>query len=201
MHDKLQELLQLTNDSRFPSASEWHGVLCGTSMLLNQRGAQAVVAELARALDLHQESYPSIAEALEESLLAMAADEFQFEPYLPDDDASLEIRTLCLADWCGGFVSACNELLSESQDPDVLEVIQDLIQISKAEVVSDESENVNENAYFELVEYVRITVQMLFMSSQISSNQPVTEITGMEGALDDEPSDDDFGADYSERLH
>lgn len=190
MHSKLQDLLQLTNDSRFPNASEWHGVLCGHAVSLRQRGAQAVVAELSRALDLDSTAQKQVASALEEVLLLMASDQFEFHLYLPDDETGLELRTESLAAWCGGFISSCSELLADNSDDTVHEVIRDLTQISKASLMDDEAVETNEEAYFELVEYVRVAIQMVFIQSQSVSSTI---------APDDD--DQDYPSDYSSRLH
>lgn len=96
---------------------------------------------------------------------ALAAGELQFVPLLPDDDAPVAERAQALGEFCQGFLYG----LGTSQLPDpeslpeqVAEIVRDLGAITNVGVDPDESLEDNEQAYAELVEFVRVGVQLLF---------------------------------------
>ena len=79
--------------------------------------------------------------------------------------ADLASRVAALAAWCQGFLygfgsagTASQAALSES----VGEVLADLAQVSHAGAVGAESPEVEEDAYVELVEFVRAGVQIVY---------------------------------------
>ena len=84
---------------------------------------------------------------------------------LPSDAQSLESRTAALAQWCQGFLYG----LGSGSIPDVGglpgdvgEIVRDLTEITRAGVDDGDGEESNEGAYAELVEFVRVGVQLLF---------------------------------------
>lgn len=91
--------------------------------------------------------------------------DMQFEPLLPTDAQPIAARTAALAEWCQGFLYG----LGAGSIPDaarlpgeVGEFVRDLAQITRAGVDAEQSEDSNESAYAELVEFVRIGVQLLY---------------------------------------
>ena len=84
---------------------------------------------------------------------------------LPDDDASLEERTEALAEWCQGFLYGlgAGSIPDASELPgEVGEVVRDFIEITPRRGRCGTGDESNENAYAELVEFVRVGVQLLF---------------------------------------
>ncbi|MFT4926442.1 MAG: yecA family protein [Phenylobacterium sp.] len=90
-------------------------------------------------------------------------DDLPFVPLLPSDDESLTVRSSALADWVGGFMSGfgLNKGVSSLASDDVNEAIRDFAEINKMATDLDDNED-NENALFEVHEYVRISVLMCF---------------------------------------
>lgn len=86
--------------------------------------------------------------------------EFDFDLLLPDDDVALAERVVALSHWCKGFLQGLGTL-SEGMicGDDGKEVLRDIYQIADLQTqgVSDE----DEDAYFELAEYLRVGVQLL----------------------------------------
>ncbi len=85
-----------------------------------------------------------------------------FQPLLSDETALSE-RALALGQWCQGFLyglanTTRRDLLEQGE---LGEVLQDFAQISQAARGEEESE-VAENAYAELVEFVRVGVLLCF---------------------------------------
>jgi uncharacterized protein YgfB (UPF0149 family) len=90
----------------------------------------------------------------------------EFEPLLPDDEYGMAVRASALSHWCEGFLhglvsSDQGDVLKErlSTEP-MSEIIKDMLQITRA-VHEDESET-DEQAYAELVEYLRVAAQLTY---------------------------------------
>jgi uncharacterized protein len=87
-----------------------------------------------------------------------------FTPLLPNDDAPIGDRTLALGEWCQGFLYGLGAGALPEQaalQGDAAEVIRDLTEITQVDVDPDEGEEQNELAYAELVEFVRVGVQLV----------------------------------------
>ena len=84
---------------------------------------------------------------------------------MPDDDEPIERRTEALTLWCNGFVYGLGT--GGAPDPERLpgdagEIVRDLAQIMRAGVDEREGIEANESALAELVEFVRVGVQVVF---------------------------------------
>src|SRR5438309_6995139 len=89
----------------------------------------------------------------------------EFELLLPEDEQSIDARTAALAAWCQGFLYGlgAGAIPDASELPgEVGEVVRDFLQITRAGVDAAQDEESNESAYAELVEFVRVGVQLLF---------------------------------------
>jgi len=89
----------------------------------------------------------------------------QFSLLMPDDEEPIELRTEALTLWCNGFVYGLGT--SGAPDPEQLpgdagEIVRDLAQIMRAGVDEREGLEANEAALAELVEFVRVGVQVVF---------------------------------------
>ena len=95
---------------------------------------------------------------------ALAADDFSFSLLLPDDDAPLSVRTDALSQWCGGFLYglALGGFREDVEMPgNVSEVMKDFYEISHARFAYEATDDADEAAYMEIVEYVRMSVLLL----------------------------------------
>ena len=73
-------------------------------------------------------------------------------------------RTSALAEWCQGFLYGlgAGNIPDASRLPgEVGEIVRDFAEITRAGVDGAETEESNESAYAELVEFVRVGVQLL----------------------------------------
>jgi yecA family protein len=162
-YDQIQ--LLLTQERSLADAAEAHGTLagclCGASdyrfedwlreILPEGRAAAAATATL-------QELYTATAAALRQP-------DMEFELLLPDDEHAIDVRTAALAQWCQGFLYGLGTgaIPDASKLPgDVGEIVRDFIEITRAGVDAEQDEESNESAYAELVEFVRVGVQLLF---------------------------------------
>lgn len=142
--------------------SECHGLLCGllccqqadtAGDFLDHLVAMQLIGDRGSALGA------VMTEAWEATRQQLDDEELGFELWLPDDDEPLEERTLSLAQWCSGFLAGLGSACSlESLSEPAHEALEDLIEISRAELSSGHGEGSEEEeaAYAEIVEYVRV---------------------------------------------
>lgn len=157
------------------SPAELHGCLTGLMGAGVTDSSEAGLAGLAAALDL--ELYGELAERAQQlyrvTLAALADEDFDFHPLLPDDEVELEQRTEALAGWCKGFVSgfAQGKVASRATDApvaaDSAEALRDFAAIAQAGLDDESTEEELENSYAEIVEYVRIAALNVFMDGHV----------------------------------
>jgi uncharacterized protein len=105
----------------------------------------------------------------------LSAAEMSFEPLLPEDVQPLDERAAALSQWCVGFLYGLGSgsIQDISQLPgEVGEVVRDFDEITRLGVDTGDSEEQNESAYTELVEFVRVGVQLVFEELQGLRDQP-----------------------------
>jgi uncharacterized protein YgfB (UPF0149 family) len=148
--------------------SEYHGTLCGLCCGSPEAGVKSWLARALDAADADEhgpaDSREWLAEAAKELRAELASDEFEFAPALPDDDRPLGERVTALARWCEGFLyglALADAGAMRSLGGDAREALDDFAQIARATSDGAGSET-DENAYAELVEFVRVGVQLVF---------------------------------------
>ncbi|HEC19481.1 MAG TPA: YecA family protein [Gammaproteobacteria bacterium] len=162
--------------------SEVHGTLAG--LLCAHTGAGADVWQQALWPNLPsddllaaeaREVFQQVHEATRRQLNDPTCD---FEMLLPDDDAGLDIRVHALGDWCQGFLLGLS--LGGVKDfaplpEDAREIANDMLEISRAGSSYDlEGSEEDENAYAELVEYLRVGVLLINEELQPTQAAPIT---------------------------
>jgi uncharacterized protein len=95
---------------------------------------------------------------------ALSDGEMDFDLLIPGDDRPIEERTQALTLWCTGFLYG---LGTSAADPQRLpgelgEIVRDLTEITRADVDNLDNQEANESALAELVEFVRVGVQLVF---------------------------------------
>jgi uncharacterized protein YgfB (UPF0149 family) len=85
---------------------------------------------------------------------------------LPDDDTPLAMRADALSQWCQGFLYGLGS--GTTGDPaevsvEAAEIIRDFTEITQVGVDADEQTEDNEVAFAEVLEFVRVGVQLLFV--------------------------------------
>jgi uncharacterized protein len=89
----------------------------------------------------------------------------EFEPMLPDDEQPLNGRANALALWCTGFLYGLGAgQISDLEGlvGDVGEIVRDFTEISRATGDEADADESNEQAYAELVEFIRVAAQVVF---------------------------------------
>ncbi|MDH5613095.1 MAG: UPF0149 family protein [Gammaproteobacteria bacterium] len=166
-------------------AAESHGVLCG---MLCARGAIELSEWIGHVLGEQEEgnvllhdTVHQLAELHQTTMEKVNDGSGEFYMLLPDDDEDLFERTDALADWCQGFVYglAAGGLNEDSQLPDdTREILMDFIEISRAGHDTGDDEEVveateeDEQAFVEVVEYVRTCVLLINEELQTLMHSP-----------------------------
>lgn len=165
-YDEFERVLR---DARaLPEPAEAHGTLAGALCSSSDYGLIEWLHEI-----LPDESPEE--EALRSSVLqnvyhtmvrTLAGNDADFAPLLPDDEAPLVERAGALSLWCQGFLYGLGS--GPASDPakvsqEAGEIIRDLTEITHVGVEADEQNEENELAFAEVVEFVRVGVQLLFV--------------------------------------
>jgi yecA family protein len=149
-------------------ASQVHGLMTGVlsgSFDKNSDWQQLVMGEKLtdETEDMMQLLYEGTAKQLSDFL-------FEFTIVLPDDDVELPVRAEALTVWCQGYVTGLKVAgvpIANREPSDLTEAIDDLIEIAKMNYQQVESSEEDEEAYAELVEYVRMAVILIFQESHV----------------------------------
>lgn len=156
------------------SAAEVHGALTG---LLCAGAAERAMPALATLMP------QGTSGVLGEMLVALLRrtreqlhdPQFGLALLLPGEDATLDVQVAALADWCRGFILGLTA--AGVADParlagDAGEVVRDLARIAAAELDTPHAAGDEEERQLaELVEYVRVGVQLVFEQLQAPSRR------------------------------
>ena len=156
----------LAESGSFTTAAEGHGMLCGALCAMTAYRLEDWVGELLTdGRRAPAEPDPVFELLYTETAQALAGQAMEFAPLLPDDDAPIAKRASSLGEWCQGFLYGigAGRMASLEQLPgDLAEIVRDLTEISRAAVDEQDSLETNEQAYVELVEFVRVSTQLVF---------------------------------------
>lgn len=144
-------------------ASEAHGVLCG--MLCGRPGTtvsqwlEPIWDTDGRAINVPEAARQVLQALWEETRQRLREQDYNFSPLLPEDEEPLTPRVEALADFASGFLYGLG-LTGRQPGGEALEFLDDLSEITRLEPDS-EAGDVQETAYMELVEYLRVGVQLV----------------------------------------
>lgn len=169
-HNELDALLKSCGSSW--NAGQAHGLLCSRLSLAGAEGASRWIVQVLADADADAAERG----ACEEELDALCAATWQqlverqseFNLLLPDDEDSPSVRTEVMAQWCEGFLHGLvaekhsEELKKRLAEEPLADIIKDMLEITRATVGDDaEDENID-NDIAELVEYLRVAVQLTY---------------------------------------
>jgi uncharacterized protein len=175
-------------------AAEGHGCLCGALCTSPDYTLERWLDELV-AIDGDE---PDADLAPDDALRllfadthrALRGDDMEFEPLLPDDDEPLERRAVALSQWCQGFLygfGTGKPTRDEDLKGQVSEVLRDLSHIASAAVDVGAAGEDEEEAYAEVIEYLRVGVQLVH--DELAASRE-TQATGEGEDLDEDSRDD-----------
>jgi uncharacterized protein YgfB (UPF0149 family) len=165
-YDEFEQVLRAAR--ALPEPAEAHGTLAGALCSSRDYG----IIEWLR--EILPDDSPDEA-ALQSSVLQNVYDamvrslgngESGFQPLLPDDDVSLTERADALSSWCQGFLYGLGS--GSTADPGKVsteagEIIRDFTEITHVGVDAGDENEESEVAFAEVVEFVRVGVQLLFV--------------------------------------
>jgi Uncharacterized protein conserved in bacteria len=106
---------------------------------------------------------------IDENVKTLKDGDLDFELIIPDENYTIQERAEALSIWCQGFIDGVSFLLSEhglkieqSENKESFEIIEDFTQISTLDSHSINEEVDEELALMELIEFVRLSVQMIY---------------------------------------
>lgn len=163
--DRLTQFLQ--QQGLLPSAAEVHGMLVG--MLAG--GADPVTEQNFGLLsDLLHEGQP-LNPAVKQKLTALndkirtdlADPDMHFQLLLPDDSQPVEDRLTAMIGWVQAFLVGFGVFQTNLNglSIDIREAIEDMVELAKLDVETSDDEE-TDRAYFEIVEYLRVSAIMCF---------------------------------------
>ena len=139
------------------SPSELHGLLtgivCVTEAPTREQWQQILMT--LNVPELNEEALDLLVEETEDVSHALAEDELDYLPILPDDEHPLSERVQALADWCTGVVLGFG-LASGHVRADEEELIEHLQDIAAVEFDESDNDEEGEVSYQELYEFVRL---------------------------------------------
>lgn len=169
-HNELDALLKGCGSSW--NAGQAHGLLCSRLSLAGADGASRWIAQVLgdATSDLAQRG------ECEEMLDALCAVTWQqlverqseFDLLLPDDEDPASMRTKVMAQWCEGYLHGLvaekhsEDLKKRLADEPLADIIKDMLEITRATVGHDADDNNIDSDLAELVEYLRVAVQLTY---------------------------------------
>jgi len=169
-HDELDAALKRCGSSW--DAGQAHGLLCSRLAVLGADAGTGWLDQVLAGSDpdnaLRRECEILLDALYAYTQVQLSQRRSEFQPLLPDDSDSTIIRAEAIAHWCEGFlhglVSGSPEvgLKKRLADEPLSDIIKDMLQITRATVDEDAEEETNEAAYADLVEYLRVAVQLTY---------------------------------------
>jgi hypothetical protein len=148
------------------SAAECHGgltaLLC-TVENLNPAQWLALYVSAEKAKELPQDVLAVLGEMFKATAEQLDDADFDFQLLLPTDDSILDARVEAISDWAQGYLMGLGlgGVADVANLPgDLPELVQDFIKISRADSLSLDDEEASENAFAEIVEYMRVGALM-----------------------------------------
>jgi uncharacterized protein len=182
-------------------ASEGHGCLCGALCVSADYTLERWLEELVE-IDESTPLAPDVGQAMqvlyEDTVRALRGDQMEFEPFLPDDSTTLELRATAISQWCQGFLygfGTTRTIDAEQLPKSIDEILLDFTNIGRAEAQAGDDTEEDEEAYTQVVEYMRAAVQLIH-----DELEPFRSSEGLEPSMSDIDSDSDSDAD-SDALH
>src|ERR1700690_524998 len=147
-------------------AAEAHGSFGGALFSMSPYKMQDWVNEiLPDGAALSDESAAMLERVFTVTATSFGEQGMEFEPLLPDDEQPLNGRANALALGGTGFLYGLGTGQISDLDAlngDVGEIVRDFTEISRATGDDADADDANEQAYAELVEFIRVAAQVVF---------------------------------------
>lgn len=155
----------------FLHAAELHGFIAG--LLIGHQSTEMAWLAFLQSEITKDKTHPLLQTLFVTSQNQLQEFLFEFNLLLPDDEAELDSRAEALTFWCQGFLAGIHDtplFAAESENLEVKEAIKDITEIAKMNYEAVSASEEDEEAYFELVEYVRMAVIFIYQETHESSS-------------------------------
>lgn len=153
------------------SAEQAHGLLCSRLAVVGANAGVEWLRQVLEGSDASDGASGECASLLEALFLdtqqKLTERQSEFMPLLPADDDSAQERAQALAHWCEGFLHGLvsdvrsDRLKKYLAEEPLCDIIRDLLEMTRA-AADDVDDEGNDSAYAELVEYLRVAVQLTY---------------------------------------
>lgn len=142
-------------------AAEAHGIATGMLCVDERVAGSTWVNELfEQNPELSNSEMDALVGVFERTRKLLGSDGFEFDLFLPDDDAMLMQQVDALRSWCQGFLFGIGYGYSSAIWPgDSGEILKDVVEFTKLETGAHTEED--EQAFTEINEYLRAAVLLL----------------------------------------
>lgn len=154
------------------SPSELHGLLSGvvcTGLKIRPDSIINLVLKHVDVEDCSERNRATILAMYEFIEREMFSADSRYTLFLPDDELDMTQRVRSLAVWCQGYLvgygTASAQIKNNKLSSETEEALRDIVNISNLSDDFGDDDEVNEAAYAELVEYLKVAV--LLMSSEM----------------------------------
>lgn len=178
-YDELGQALAVSELS--PSAAEAHGIYCGLLAAAAPEPLQRWLAELLPT-DVADDAASAHCRALLEILAERTREQFAdpasgLDLLLPDDERSLRERAVALHDWTRGFLFglALSGLDTARMPAQAREAFDDLLEVTRMDLNDLDDDESNEQAFSDVVEFIRIASILLYEEAVMITDQPPAE--------------------------
>jgi uncharacterized protein YgfB (UPF0149 family) len=155
----------LAEERSLADAAEAHGTLAGCLCAAIGYRFEDWLLEILPEGQAHPMAKETLRGLYVDTAGALEGPEMEFELLLPEDEEPIDARTAALAQWCQGFLYGLGTSVVQDESGlpgDIGEIVRDLTEITHVAVDTAQSDESNESAYAELVEFVRVGVQLVF---------------------------------------
>lgn len=143
------------------SAAEAHGIATGLLCVNSNTTSANWLVELSHNTSaLDAKAQQQLIELFTSTQQLLAADDFEFTLFLPDEEQLLTERVNALKQWCQGFLYALGSLSTNSRwSKEAQEIVRDLTEFTKLDADAEGEDD--ERDFVEVTEYCRTAVLIL----------------------------------------
>ncbi|MDD1607022.1 MAG: UPF0149 family protein [Methylococcaceae bacterium] len=151
-------------------AAEAHGIATGMLCANEKTDSDYWLSELLHnAPAIVDEQRQLLIKLFEETRRLLMGDQFEFDLFLPDDNAPLIEKINALKSWCQGFLFGVGSAVAQLNcSRDAHDILKDITEFTKLDTENEDENEEDEIALMELTEYLRTAV--LLLRDELSHN-------------------------------
>lgn len=169
-HDQLEAALRRCGATW--NASQAHGFLCSRIAVRGTGARTGWLEQLTTGAERNEaeggDCFADLEALFTITWRQLAERQSRFMPLLPDEGRPAAERADALAHWCEGFLHGLvsgphpGTLRAQLATEPLSDIIRDMLEMTRATVDDANDDDANEEAYVELVEYIRVAAQLTF---------------------------------------